>query len=205
MDLTYYERYLPHRLPAGYVFFITFRLAGSLPREVIEHLREEKLLLEHEAAVCRAAGHPDAQYTRQKRWFGRFDQCLDEARYGPAFLCQPESAAILQPALKFYHDRSEYDLLAYCLMPNHVHIVVALPESGRPLARILQGLKRYTALEINRQRSETGQVWQRESYDHRVRNDQELRNIIAYTLNNPVKAGLVAEWQHWPYSYWKEV
>ena len=90
-------------------------------------------------------------------------------------------------------------------MPNHVHLVVALPETGRPLARVLQGLKRYTALEMNRVRNETGQVWQRESYDHRVRNERELRNIIAYTLNNPVKAGLATEWQDWPYSYCKEV
>ena len=204
MDLTYYDRYLPHRLPPGHTFFITFRLAGSLPAEVIERLREEKLLLETEAATRRAAGHPDDQYERQKRWFGRFDQYLDRNPTGPAYLCQSPFAAVLQHALHFCQQRGDYDLLAYCLMPNHVHLVVSLPEESRPLTRTLQGLKRFTAAEFNRQRGAAGQVWHRESYDHRVRNASELARIIAYTLNNPVKAGMVADWQKWPHSYWQE-
>ena len=202
MDLPFYERYLPHRLPPGHTFFITFRLAGSLPAEVVARLREEKLLLEAQAAQARAEGRPDNVYARQRRWFGVFDRQLDAPGPGtPAYLCEPKVAAVLVEALNFYARHQAYTLLAFCLMPNHVHLVVALPEEAPLLARTLQGLKAYTARHLNRLRQASGQVWQRESYDHRVRNADELRRIINYVLRNPVQAGLCAEWQHWPYTF----
>ncbi len=121
-----------------------------------------------------------------------------------ATLSHPAEAAIVQASLHFL-DGPGYELLAYCLMPNHVHLVVHLPlDNPTPLARTLQRLKSHTARHLNRLRESTGQVWQRESYDHRIRNARELSAVIAYTLNNPVKAGLAQEWQQWPYSYWHE-
>ena len=88
-------------------------------------------------------------------------------------------------------------------MPNHVHFVATLAEQGVSMMRALQSIKSYTGREANRLLSRSGQFWHRESYDHLVRNPQEMQNIISYTLENPVRAGLVDEWQQWPYSYWK--
>ena len=198
MELTYYRRFLPHQLAPGESYFITFRLAGSLPRQVVLRLIEEREMLARSAA---ATDNPRAG----KRFFTTFDAELDHAHQGPCYLNRPLEAAIVQAALHFA-DGPGYELLAYCIMPNHVHLVVHLPlEAQVPLARTLQRLKSHTARHLNRLRGGVGRVWQRESYDHRIRSARELATTIAYTLNNPVKAGLVHEWQQWPYSYWDEV
>lgn len=204
MNLTYYQRYLPHQLGAGQSYFITFRLAGSLPLDVLARLREEYALREREAAEYRAAGRCDKPYDRQKRWFAHFDASLDAGTDGPAYLNQPTIGPVLAQALRFYHERSAYVLLAYCIMPNHVHLVVYLPDEAPLLARTLQGIKSFTARHINATNQSSGRVWQPESYDHRIRDNREMQNVLAYVVNNPVKARLVAEWQHWPYTFLQE-
>jgi REP element-mobilizing transposase RayT len=204
VDLTHYQRYLPHQLGAGQSYFITFRLVGSLPLEVLARLREEHILLEREAAAHRAAGHPDKPYDRQKRWFGHFDASLDAATAGPAYLNQPAIGLTVAQTLQFYHEQGAYVLLAYCIMPNHVHLVVNLPEEAPLLARTLQRIKSFTARHINEAHCSNGRVWQPESYDHRIRSNRELQNVLAYVVNNPVKAGLVADWQQWPFTFLHE-
>ena len=199
MELTHYQRFLPHRLGPGASYFITFRLAGSLPREVVLRLMEEREMALREAAA-RPAAHPNAG----KRFFATFDAVLDQAQYGPCYLNSSAEATIVRAALH-YADGVGYELLAYCLMPNHVHLVVHLPQDATtPLARTLQRLKSHTARHLNRLRGGEGRVWQRESYDHCIRNARELAATIAYTLNNPVKAGLIADWQQWPHNYWHD-
>jgi REP element-mobilizing transposase RayT len=82
-------------------------------------------------------------------------------------------------------------------MANHVHLLICpLWE----LAKITQGIKGFTAHEINRLRGTSGTFWQDESYDHWVRDEEELPRIIAYIENNPVKAGLSANPQDWLWS-----
>jgi len=193
-NLIYYERYLPHRLPPGETIFITFRLAGSLPQEALVRLQAETQLAQQQ-------GEFDAglRYAEQKRYFGRFDALLDGADHGPTWLKQPAVAAIVQQAIQYPAGKS-YDLRCYCLMPNHVHLVVALPDNAPPLAKTLQLLKGYSSFQINKLLGLSGAFWQAESYDHVVR-PGELDRIINYVLENPVKAGLVDEWQKWPYSY----
>lgn len=95
------------------------------------------------------------------------------------------------------------NVLAFCLMANHVHLVVQLPENADfSAARMMQRLKGRTALHANKLLNCTGQdFWRKESYDHVVRDSREQERIIAYVLNNPVKAGLVEEWTQWPYTY----
>ena len=198
LDLTHYQRNLPHRLPPGETIFLTFRLAGTLPRAVLEQLRAawEEQDQRH---------RPDEDhYTRQKRYFGRYDSLLDSAATGPTWLRVPTVAQLIMEALHHY-DGNSYQLICYCLMPNHVHLVVALPDEVPPLARTLQYLKGYTAQKANALLGRSGQFWHRESYDHIVRSPAELARIIGYVLENPVKAGLVAEWQAWPYTYWAEL
>jgi len=106
-----------------------------------------------------------------------------------------------------HRDGRVYDLLAYCIMPNHIHIVFSpLPNSDDhypSVTTIMQSLKAYTAREANKLLDRQGQFWQRESYDHWVRNSNELRRIVLYVINNPVKAKLVDHWQDWPWTYCK--
>ncbi|MDO7845181.1 transposase [Hymenobacter sp. M29] len=96
-------------------------------------------------------------------------------------------------ALRHYHGNA-YTLVCYCLMPNHVHLVVSLPDEAPPLLKTLQHLKGYTAQQANQLLGRTGQFWQRETYDHLIRSPEEMTRIIAYVVNNPVKAGLAANW-----------
>ncbi|AYA35874.1 hypothetical protein D3Y59_01705 [Hymenobacter oligotrophus] len=195
-ELIYYERNLSHRLPPGEAIFLTFRLAGSSPKVALEKLKAEQELANRQAAETDIH-----TYALQKRYFARFDAILDEARFGPQWLREPTVAAVVQAAIHHYHTRA-YELVCYCLMPNHVHLLVALPSDAPPLIRTLQHLKGYTAQQANRILQRTGQFWQRETYDHVVRNAGEMQRIVAYVLQYPVKAGLVTEWQQWPYSYW---
>lgn len=100
-------------------------------------------------------------------------------------------------------DHKEYELLAYCIMPNHVHLVFTVKRNDISLYRILQSLKRFTAREANKILQRSGAFWQHESYDHVVRNGRALTRIVHYILENPVKAGLVDSWEKWPWSYRK--
>ncbi|MCF7885747.1 MAG: transposase [Candidatus Marinimicrobia bacterium] len=99
----------------------------------------------------------------------------------------------------------EYDLLCYCIMPNHVHVIFTLSEGENSLAKTMFSIKRYTAGEANKTLNREGQFWQHESYDHIIKNEKVLSNIINYVINNPVDAGLVEKWQDWEYSYLKNL
>ena len=193
-DLIYYERNLPHRLPPGEAIFLTFRLAGSLPRTVVEQLQADTELAQQRHAI-----EPAQRYAEQKKYFGRFDAQLAKGEYGPMYLRQPAIASLVADSLRYF-DGTAYDLLCYCLMPNHVHMVVLLLDEAPPLVKTLQRLKSYTATQANKLLSRSGAFWQAESYDHIVRKG-ELERIVAYVLENPVKAGLVADWEQWPYTY----
>jgi putative transposase len=119
------------------------------------------------------------------------DRRLDTARTGPLFLREEAIAGLVVESLYRGVEVGHYQLGAFALMANHVHSLL------RPLvppSRLLKSLKGYTAHEANRLLGRTGTpFWQRESYDHWVRDEQEWSRIAAYIENNPVKAGIVAK------------
>jgi putative transposase len=104
-------------------------------------------------------------------------------------------------------DELVYDLDAFTIMSNHVHVLFSPLEKEEggyhALPSIMHSLKRFTARKANKLLKREGAFWQQESYDHVVRDQQEWERIVAYILNNPVKAGLVASWDDWPWSYLK--
>jgi REP element-mobilizing transposase RayT len=149
---------------------------------------------------------------QRKRYFGKFDKLLDNPASGPLWLKNAPIAQVVLDAIKF-RDGEKYELHAYCIMPNHVHMLFTITrtaDSSSPngvrtyiVSKILQDLKKFTASEANRILKRTGQFWHRESYDHVVRNHKEFNNILNYILQNPVRAGLVNDWTKWKWSYWK--
>lgn len=149
-SLLYYERNLPHRLPPGSPIFLTFRLANSLPASEIARLQAQFTSVGPEATAD--------SYAQQRRYFGRFDELLDTGGYGPTWLAEPLVAAVVSRSLHHFHGTA-YTLLCYCLMPNHVHLVVLIPDDAPPLAETLQRLKGYTALQANKVLGRTGQFW----------------------------------------------
>jgi putative transposase len=200
---TYYRRNLPHYQPPGATYFVTFRLAGSLPHEVVARLREGRTKDERVLLGTGAREEKDRVIQLRKRHFARFDKLLDTAGQGPRWLQNAVVAKVVSDAIH-YRDGREYELLAYCIMPNHVHLVITLGRNDISLYKVLQSLKRFTAREANKILSRGGAFWQHESYDHVVRDGKELLRVIAYVVRNPEKAGLVDTREAWRWSYCKE-
>ncbi len=126
------------------------------------------------------------------------DRYLDTTRQGPMYLAQEFIAAIVVASLRRGAEMNHYDLGAYVVMSNHVHVLL-LPKI--PPSRLLQSLKGATAREANRVLGRTGETfWQAESYDHWVRDEKEWQRIEAYIENNPVKAGLVSRAEDYRWS-----
>ena len=117
---------------------------------------------------------------------------------GSCVLRQPEIAEIVQNAL-LHFEGERYHLAAWCVMPNHVHVVVQ-PLPGYKLEDILHSWKSFTATKINRQLGRKGAFWERESFDHLIRTPEYREQFVYYTEHNPVAAGLVKSPQDWPFS-----
>jgi REP element-mobilizing transposase RayT len=100
--------------------------------------------------------------------------------------------------LKGFRDLNHYTLLAYVLMPNHVHVLI---DPFISVARITNGIKGVTARVANLLLGRVGRpFWQAESFDHWVRTPAEGEKIRRYIEDNPVKAGLVDAANAWPWS-----
>jgi len=207
---TYYRRHLPHYQPEQATFHLVFRLAGSLPLQVIEELRIEQQRFERHTRSLKGKAERQKQLDQfRSEYFERFDALLDGSKTGPKWLADPAVASIVKEAIH-HRDGRVFDLLAYCIMPNHVHLVADVGRNDiptyndQPLFRILQSLKRHTARQCNLALGRQGSFWQDESYDHVIRDDSELERTIWYVLENPVNAGLVDSWEKWPWSYCKK-
>ena len=199
-EITEYKRNLPHIQPKDGVFFITFRLDVALPKKVIYELQDERddKLLQMKNKAKSKADLTSALLENQDLYFGKFDTLLDDPSTGPTYLSQKNIAIIVKDAIH-YLDNKDYILIYYCIMSNHVHMIVY--KTKRVLYKILQSLKRFTGREANKLLDRQGAFWQKESYDNLIRSRNELSNKTRYVLNNPVKAGLVNSWEDWEFSY----
>ena len=200
----FYRRRLPHYQPHGATFFITSRLAGSLPSDVIVNLMRER----DEGLATMGREKDEVRRKRMeseehRRYFGKLDRYLESVSTGPDWLRQHDVASLVSEAIH-HRDGKKYDLLSFCIMPNHIHLVVHGERSYASLYRILQSLKAFTAGKANRILGRSGPFWQHESFDHVVRDETELERILWYILGNPVKARLCQRWQDWQWTYLKE-
>jgi putative transposase len=205
----FYERHLPHYQPPGATLFTTTRLAGSIPAHVLEQLQVEARQIQARLdSILTAQARSQQAYVEQRRMFGRWDSVLHTVRNGPLWLREPRIADLVAESL-LYQDGRVYDLDAYCVMPNHIHVVFTpLPRADggyHAISAIMHSLKRHTARQANLVLAREGQFWQHENYDHVVRNEAEWRRIIEYVLNNPVQAGLVEHRQNWKWTYCKHL
>jgi len=100
----------------------------------------------------------------------------------------PEVAMVVQSAL-LHFDQERYRLHAWCVMPNHVHVIVE-PLATYGLPSITHTWKSYTSHAINKRLKRRGAVWQKESFDHLIRNEASYFKLINYVLENPRRAKL---------------
>lgn len=202
----FYRRHLPHYHPPNATYHVVFRLTGSLPGHVIERLKSERSTTERTIAAIENTKRKREEWAEyQKAYFRNFDGLLDGAKSGPKWLMQPEVARCVCDAIH-YRDGTQLDVYAYCIMPNHVHLVCTVGRADCPtysLTNVIGSLKWFTALKANRILRRTGPFWQGESYDHVIRDGEELSRTIWYVLQNPVKAGLVKTADEWSWTYCK--
>ena len=199
------RRRLPHWDVPGATYFVTSCLHGSIPARGLLQLADYRAEL---AARPRPAGRTESDWAvdRWKLAFTRAEQLLDDDP-PVRWLADPRCARVVAAAVRHF-DRVRYDLFAFVVMPSHLHWVFRPraeatdhPVGGRsPRERIVHSVNRYTGNECNRLLGRAGPFWQHESYDHWVRDDDELGRVVAYVEQNPVKAGLVATAAEWPYS-----
>ena len=183
--------YLPHWTAKGGIYHVRFRLADSLPESIRRELSSEKIRL---LALTDNSKDILTRYDRKRLvvlWSEKMEKALD-AGYGSCVLKSDSLASIVAEAITFF-EGERYRLYSWCIMPNHVH-VVAQPLGEFALSQIIHTWKSFTAKRCNAQLGRSGEFWQKESYDHLVRDDDDLRHCIDYVYLNSEKAGLM-DWK----------
>ena len=163
--------YLPHFDSPETIQFLTYRLFDRLPLEAIEKLKASATLLER-------------------------DEILD-AGHGACWLQQAVIAQIVQDAL-LHFDGDRYHLIAWTIMPNHVHVLIE-PLAGHRLGDIVSSWKRFSSRTANIELNRTGAFWQHDYWDTYIRDERHFDTTLAYIDNNPVKARLITSAADWPW------
>lgn len=206
----YSRGYLPHCDQMGLLQSITFRLADSVPQEKLLQLEEELRGMKEAAKQRNAEGrnaelglgvprresfHVEAEKRK------RIEQWLD-AGMGCCALRHPQLARVTQETLLKF-DGEKYRLLAWCIMPNHVHVLI---EPRISVSKITQSWKSYTGRWAMKHNAELGlgvpgkEFWMREYWDRYIRNESHFCSIVTYIHDNPVKAGLCKSSNDWFWS-----
>ncbi|WP_018970366.1 methionine synthase [Rubritalea marina] len=190
------QQHLPHWFQKGATYAVTFRLDDALPQSVIHAYRAEKDELQtritkaiadsDEELTARLEQHKDASYR------SHIEESLDLG-HGRAEMKDPEAAQIVADAIQHF-DGDRYDLSAWCVMSNHVHLLIT-PREGHELSEILRSIKLFSARKLNEHAGTSGTLWKKEYYDHIVRDEEDFWNQYDYILSNPSKIGL----DHYPF------
>ena len=202
------RRRLPHWDIPGATYFVTTCLAGSIPAQGLVELERLRASLKRQVKPLELSAD-DWALSQWKKVFVQREEWLDRQ---PAvrWLEDPRLASIVEQSLQHFAGE-RYELLAWAIMPSHYHWVFrpldkwveslgAAANERSPRQRIQHGVNRHTSVECNAILGRAGDFWQRESYDHCVRDDGELERIINYILANPVVAGIVDRLERYPYS-----
>ncbi|MFT5619290.1 MAG: putative transposase [Arenicella sp.] len=205
-DKTSYRRSLPHINPLGGTYFVTFCLKDTLSQPEVARLIDKN---QHNLNLLKS--NPKASSLEidilSRRQFGELDKAIHEAK-GKHYLKDDELAEKVANAIQFWDDK-RINLMAYCVMSNHVHLVLRLLEDDLDklkvfLIQIIKSIKQFSARECNKLLGLSGAFWQPESFDRLVRDREELHRIISYVLDNPTKAGLCQNRVDWTWNYVKE-
>ena len=175
--------YLPHFNAGEIPQMVTFREEGTLPKALVDYWRD------------RLARNPAAP--EREAYLKRIEAHLDHAK-DETLLSDPEATALVQDALVHF-DGDRYYLLAWVIMPNHVHALL-LPKAPHDLSTIVHSWKSWSAHAANRALGRTGAIWAPDYFDRFIRDEKHLINAISYIEMNPVKAGRCAAPELWRWS-----
>jgi len=209
MTKNFYKRNLPHIIPDNAQFFVTFVLDGVLPIDIIKRFQTER-----DERINNAKKNNENINDIQKIYFGKYDSLLDNSKSNINYLQNKDLAKIVVDKI-MQLDNTMYQLICFCIMPNHVHLLIntfgysskknnSATTKDYYLSEIMQTIKGSTSRKCNLFQNKTGKFWQSENYDHYVRNDDELKRIINYIIQNPVKAKLCNNINDWQFTYLKQ-
>jgi REP element-mobilizing transposase RayT len=194
-----YQRHLPHWRQDGATYFVTFRLADSIPQQHLQALKRWRATWEKDHPEPRSE---DDWQALAREITSKTEAWLDEG-YGDCVLGNMAAADSMTEALLKFQDAR---CVTTCLvvMPNHIHAVMR-PLSGFELEDLLQGAKGYVARKLNEALGRSGQLWEEESYDRIIRDEEHLWRVIQYIGRNPRKAGLSPiQYRLWLHPEWEK-
>ncbi len=211
----FHRRNLAHWQPGDAIIFVTYRLAGSLPADVLDRLREERRVLSKQP-LREGETEREKAVRAGKRMLTSMDEVLHRVTTqadSPCYLSDRRVAQLVQDGLHYWEAR-RYRLHRYVIMPNHVHILIEplsvaqavslCSQTDDPthysLSLIMQSLKGYSGRKANAILGRNGPFWQEESFDHWVRDKREYDRIVEYIDMNPVNAGLCCVPEEWKWS-----
>jgi REP element-mobilizing transposase RayT len=183
---------LPHREGGQSIYFVTFRLADSLPGDLLTQLRKERRILEDAKQAGTDVAAERVRLHKLRAILRKAERCLDSG-FGRCYMRDFRIARIVADAIRHFHGK-RYRLFAWCVMPNHVHVIFS-PLGDYRLETILHSWKSFSALEANRLLRRSGRFWQREYFDHLVHHEASLLKMTQYVQENPERAGL----RSWPW------
>lgn len=177
----YSRGYLPHFDGGELTQFLTYRLADSLPQNVLKNLQlqvEQKLITDRELLI-------------------NIEKYLDQG-IGNCYLRNPKVAEIVEENLLRFAD-VKYQLHAWVIMPNHLHLLLT-PKKGFSLSEIVHSCKSYTSTKANKVLNRIGRFWFPEPFDRYIRDNDHFEKAFNYIERNPVKAGLCENQSDWRFS-----
>ncbi len=195
-ELSITEGSLPHWQNSGCTYFITYRLADSLPSSVVHRIESER----KQWLSAHGVDSKDSDWKQQIQKLGLLDFAAYQrfvaemfegeldSLHGDCILRNVTVATLVGDSLRFF-DGIRYSLAAYVVMPNHVHVLVCF-RKGHSMLKQCYGWKHFQASQINKLLGTSGPVFQAESFDHLVRDRDHFWKFCDYIANNPRKAKL---------------
>jgi putative transposase len=132
-------------------------------------------------------------YSRSRTYFVTF--CVQNRQ---RIFINPVLATIARDELKRFRDKGWFWLYTFAIMPDHLHILIRLPDGSRTLGRIVATVKSSIQFRLRRIGVDLG--WQDNFYDHVVRQNEQINEIAGYILRNPERAGLVKQGEAYPFA-----
>jgi putative transposase len=187
-------RNLPHWTQEGCTYFLTFRLADSLPKKLLGRWNQERSIW---LRMKPPPWNVETEKEYHSRFTARIERWLDQGHGSCALRAHQIREPIIE-ALRFY-DNERYLLDSFVIMPNHAHVVVRPLQV--PLSQVLHSWKSFSGLRINRLLGRTGRFWMDESFDRIVRSEGQLFAIREYIARNPLVAKLgLDEYSHYQWA-----
>ena len=184
-----YRRKLPHFRQEGATYFVTFRLADSVPEEIAQEMRQAEEIWARRLQEAKSVSTSlKDEYEDQRRARAiRLENLLD-AGAGACWMRTGEFRDQVCSTLLHFHEL-RFTMYSFVVMPNHVHALLR-PLPGHDLESIIGTWKQHSALILNRMIGQSGTFWQAETWDRIVRDSDHFRRVARYIARNPIRAGL---------------